>query len=111
EVRQAALKGLEQLGELAEPALRKALKGQPSAEVRLRAEQLLARIAGAVTAPEQLRQLRAGETLEHLGTPEGRALLEALAPGEARAWLEALAQGAPEGRLTQEAKAALGRLR
>src|SRR5262249_16604732 len=81
EVRQAALKGLEQLGELAEPSLRKALRGQPSAEVRLRAEQLLARIAGAFTTPEQLRQLRAVETLEHLGTAEARALLEALAPG------------------------------
>src|SRR5262249_31187350 len=46
EVRQAALKGLEQLGELAAPSLRKALEGKPSAEVRLRAEQLLARIAG-----------------------------------------------------------------
>jgi RNA polymerase sigma factor (sigma-70 family) len=98
EVRQAALKGLEQLGELAEPSLRKALEGKPSAEVRLRAEQLLARIAGAFTSPEQLRQLRAVETLEHLGTAEARALLEALA------------QGAPEGRLTQEAKAALVRL-
>jgi hypothetical protein len=98
EVRQAALKGLEQLGELAEPSLRKALEGQPSAEVRLRSEQLLARIAGAYTTPEQLRQLRAIETLEHLGTAEARALLEALA------------KGAPEGRLTQEAKTALARL-
>jgi WD40 repeat protein len=97
EVRQGALKELEQLGELAAPSLRKALEGKPSAEVRLRAEQLLARIAGAFTTPEQLRQLRAVETLEHLGTAEARALLEALA------------RGAPEGRLTQEAKAALGR--
>jgi RNA polymerase sigma factor (sigma-70 family) len=99
EARQEALKGLERLGELAAPSLRKALQGMPSAEVRLRAEQLLARIAGAFTSPEQLRQLRAVETLEHLGTAEARALLEALA------------QGAPEGRLTQEAKAALERER
>jgi hypothetical protein len=74
------------------------LAGTPSAEVRLRAEQLLARIAGAFTTPEQLRQLRAVESLEHLGTVEARTLLEGLA------------QGTPEGRLTQEAKAALQRM-
>jgi RNA polymerase sigma factor (sigma-70 family) len=44
--REEATRELERLGEAAETALRESLKGRPSAEVRKRAEVLLARLAG-----------------------------------------------------------------
>jgi hypothetical protein len=43
--------------------------------------------------PEQLREIRAIEALGYIATPEAK-----------------LAEGEPEARLTQEAKASLGRL-
>jgi hypothetical protein len=97
-VREKAAQELEQLGDIAEPALRKALAGPPSAEVRRRAGQLLERLGGPVTAPGLLRSLRAVEVLEHIGTPGAREVLESLA------------RGAPGGRLTREARASLERL-
>jgi hypothetical protein len=95
--RQRASKELSKLDHLAEPALRKALSGQPSLEMRRRIQQLLERLASPPSGA-QLRPLRAVEVLEHLGTAEARRLLEMLA------------QGAAEARLTQEAKASLQRL-
>ncbi|HKI30770.1 MAG TPA: WD40 repeat domain-containing protein [Gemmataceae bacterium] len=96
--RQRAADELTTLGDLAEPALRKALAGRPSAELRRQAESLLAKLGGPVTRPEATRALRGVELLEQIGTPE------------ARATLEDLANGAPGARLTREAKAALDRL-
>jgi hypothetical protein len=96
--REKASRELEALDKLVQPALRRALQGHPSPEVRMRVERLLAKLETAVASPEQLRSLRAVEALEHLGTPAARRLLAALA------------QGAPEARLTEEAKASLGRL-
>jgi WD40 repeat protein len=99
--REKATAALEKLGELAEPALVKALQGRPSLEARRRAERLLGRIAeqhGAVPSPERLRVLRAVELLEQAGTPGAKDLLEALAGGTPEVWL------------TREAKAALRRL-
>jgi WD40 repeat protein len=98
EVRQKAAAGLEKLGELAAPALRKAL-ASPSAEVRRKADALLAKLDSLSPSPERLRLLRAVEALEHAGTPEAKALLEALSRGTARA------------RLTREARLSLERLR
>lgn len=89
---------LEKLQDLAGPVLRRQLKKQLSLEVRRRLEQLLEKIDGPVTAPEQLRGLRAIEVLEHIGTPQAREILQSLG------------KGAPEARLTQEAKASLGRV-
>jgi RNA polymerase sigma factor (sigma-70 family) len=97
-VRDKAAKALEQMGDAAEPALRKLLAGRPSADVRRRAEELLAGF-GPAGSPEQLRGARALEVLEHVGTDEAKKLLEELA------------RGAPEARLTREAKAALDRLK
>ncbi len=94
--RDRAAEELAKLDRLAEPALRKALAGQPSLEMRRRVQQLLERLA-AVPSSAQLRLLRAVETLEHIGTPEARQVLEKLAGGAA------------EARLTQEAKASLRR--
>jgi hypothetical protein len=96
-VRKAALRELEKVGADAEPALRRALKGTPSTEVRRRVTGLLERLSG-VPSPE-LRRGRALQVLELVGTPEARRLLESLA------------RGAPEARLTQEAEAALRRWR
>ncbi|HMC63479.1 MAG TPA: hypothetical protein VKI65_00920, partial [Gemmataceae bacterium] len=98
-VRAKAAEEIAKLGELAEPALRKALEKQPSPEVVRSAQKLLDALAGPVTSGDALRAIRAVEVLEHIGTPEGRELLQALA------------KGAPEARLTQEAKASLERLK
>jgi RNA polymerase sigma factor (sigma-70 family) len=98
EVRRRAQSDLEGLGELAEPALRKALAGDPSLEVRQRVERLLDNLSGQVPQAGQLRELRAVELLELTGSSEARQLLQALA------------EGAPEARLTREARSAIRRL-
>jgi WD40 repeat protein len=98
EVRRQAQSELEGLGELAEPALRKALAGDPSLEVRQRVERLLDNLSGQVPQAGQLRELRAVELLELMGSSEARQLLKALA------------EGAPEARLTREARSAIRRL-
>ena len=95
--RQKATEALERLGDLAVPALEKALAGKPALEMRTRIERLL-ETADRMPPPEVLRSLRAVEALEHAGTPE------------ARQRLEALAKGADGARLTREAQAALQRL-
>jgi hypothetical protein len=97
--REAAAKKLAQEKELAVPALRRALAGKPSPEVRRRAEALLAENQGRpVSSPARLRLLRGIEALEEIGTPQARELLAELARGDG----EALP--------THEAKAALERL-
>jgi RNA polymerase sigma factor (sigma-70 family) len=98
-VREKASAGLEELGEAAESALRQALEGSPSAEVRRRVEVLLRKLRKESPGPGRLRELRALEVLEQVGGPEARQVLAALA------------RGAPEARLTRDAKAALDRRR
>lgn len=97
-VREQAVKQLEALAENAAPALRKALAGKPPLEVRRRLQALLERLNGAKLLPETIRQIRAVEALEAIGTSEARRLLDKLAAGS------------PETRLAQEARAAAGRL-
>jgi WD40 repeat protein len=97
-VREQATAELTKLGDLAEPALRQALAGQPSAEVQHRADQILNKLERQVISGERLRTLRALEVLEDIGTPEARQVLAALA------------KGAPESGLTKEAKASVQRL-
>ncbi|HYT88357.1 MAG TPA: hypothetical protein VEL76_06525, partial [Gemmataceae bacterium] len=103
-VREKATRELLRHGEVAEFALRELLAGQPSLEVRRRAEGILAKLEERSIKPppipsgEALRQLRALEILERLGTPTARRILERLA------------QGALEAPLTREARAALRRL-
>jgi RNA polymerase sigma factor (sigma-70 family) len=94
-VRQQAEAELGRLGDAAVEALQAARDGSPSAEVRRRAAALLKRPAATGGA---LRRSRAVAVLEFIDSRESRQLLEALAAGN------------PGGRLTQEAKAALGRL-
>jgi RNA polymerase sigma factor (sigma-70 family) len=98
ETREHASVELRQLGEQAEPALRKALSSKPSLEASRRLRSLLDRVASRTLSPEQLHTLRAIEVLEHLGSPDARQVLQTLA------------EGAPSAMLTREAKAALERL-
>ncbi|MHB1424005.1 MAG: WD40 repeat domain-containing protein [Gemmataceae bacterium] len=97
-VRDKAMEQLRQLGERAEPGLREALTNKPSLEARKRIEELLEGIRALSTSPERLREMRAIEVLEHVGTADAREVLRTLAKGAAHA------------RLTHEAKAALERL-
>jgi WD40 repeat protein len=94
--RDAAARALKELGEQAEPALRQALKGKLALEARRRLERVLAGLY--VPAGGHLRELRAVEVLEQVGS------------AEARQALEVLAGGAPSLRQTREAQAALARL-
>jgi hypothetical protein len=97
-VRQKATWELEELGELAAAALREQLGNNPALEVRQRIEALLRRLEEPLTSPGLVRGLRAVEVLERIGN------------AEARQQLQALAKGAAGHRLTEEARAALGRL-
>ncbi|MCI0742591.1 MAG: sigma-70 family RNA polymerase sigma factor [Gemmataceae bacterium] len=99
EVRQRAAKELDALADLAEPALRKALSGQPTLEARQRLKQLLDKLEGPITSPKLLREFRAVEVLEKIGGAEAKQLLTSLAAGAPDAWL------------TREARLALERLK
>jgi hypothetical protein len=96
-VRQQATAALEEMDSQVEAALRQVLAGKPSLETRKRVERLLAKLEGPPTG-EALRQWRAVQVLELIGTPAARAAL--------RQW----AAGAGGSRLTREARAALDRL-
>lgn len=101
-LRRDASKKLASFGEQAEPALRQALAGKPSLEVRKRLETLLADSEmaghGIVRSPEVLRMLRAIRALEQMGTHEAREVLQTLAAGD------------PAARPSREAKEAVRRL-
>jgi hypothetical protein len=99
EERERASAGLEELGAEAAEALRTALAGKPSAEVRRRAEELLERLKSKRPAPERLRGLRAVQVLAWIGTPEARRALATVAAG------------APDAERTRAAATALIRLK
>jgi RNA polymerase sigma factor (sigma-70 family) len=92
-VRQRAAEELSKFGDIIVPHLQRILEGKPSLETRRRVLQLLDQARD--WTPEGLRDHRAIQVLEHIGTPAARQLLEALAGG------------ATEARRTKEAKAAL----
>lgn len=101
EVRQAATNALEKLGAAAEPALLKLLADKPALEVRQRVDTLLNKLEKQpleLTA-DQLRTLRAIAVLERVDSAAARQLLKELA------------QGDESSLVTQEAAAALARLR
>jgi hypothetical protein len=95
--RDHAYRSLERLGPFAELALREALSGELSVEVRRRVGDLLGKLERGAPGPKELQLLRAVEVLEHLGSP-------------ARALVATLARGADEALLTQEARRALARM-
>jgi WD40 repeat protein len=98
--RQRAFSGLEELGRPAAPLLRRALQtGDCSTEVRRRVGEVLNKLDRIPPPAPELRAVRAVEVLERIGSPEARRLLEALG------------DGATEARQTEEARAALRRLR
>jgi RNA polymerase sigma factor (sigma-70 family) len=107
-VREKVRRELEQLGEECEPALRQALAKSPSLETRRSLEQLLSQMETARKEPfgEELRGLRAAEVLEQIGTPEARQVLEMLTRG--MSWSR---RGTSSSRVTEEAQAALERLK
>jgi hypothetical protein len=86
-VRDRAARELEQLDELAEPAMQAALERGPSLEVRRRIEALMAKWANTASAPERLRGIRAVLVLEMIGSAEARRILETLASGATGATL------------------------
>jgi len=96
--RQQARLALEQLEELAEPALRQVLETKPSLEVRRQVEAILEKLDRTPYSPERVRAARA------------LAVLEQAASEEARKHLQLLAGGAPAAWLTQEARSAAERL-
>jgi RNA polymerase sigma factor (sigma-70 family) len=97
-VREKASRELEALGERAYPVLKQELTGTPTLEVRHRIERLLGRLAYPLKSPDTIRELRAVEVLEHIGTEQAGQVLRALG------------KGAPGSRLTAEARASLERL-
>jgi hypothetical protein len=98
-VREAAERKLRELGERAGSALRESLKAKPSLEKRRRIEALLAQLeASTPLSGELLRELRAVQVLERIGSAKARTVLKRLA------------KGVESARLTREAVAALGRM-
>jgi RNA polymerase sigma factor (sigma-70 family) len=95
--RDAVYHELEALGDKVRPALRKALEGKPPLEQRKRLEALLA-APRTIRQPDLLRQVRAIQVLEMIGSEEAQRVLRLVAGGAA------------EARLTEEARASLQRL-
>jgi WD40 repeat protein len=93
DVREKASQELQKMGELAEPALKKLVAAPAPPEVQQRARELLQKLQSGAMTPDRLRELRAIEALEHMDTPEARALLRELAgnTSAARVRLEAAA--------------------
>ncbi len=98
--REQATADLEKLGEPALPALRAALAAQPGAETRRRLDAVREKVEKTALMPagERLREARALEVLERVGSPATRAILDALT------------KGLPEVTLTRDAKASFERL-
>jgi len=98
-VRQKATDQLLALDNQVQPALEQARMSQPTLEVRQRLDQILGRITAKQMTSETLRNWRAIEVLELIGTLQAKTLLEQMA------------QRAPEALVTREAEAALQRLK
>jgi RNA polymerase sigma factor (sigma-70 family) len=99
ETREMAAKELAKMRHEIEPALRKALDGNPSAETRRRVQEILdIDPSRVVETSERLRVLRAIQVLERIGSKEAAEILRKIAGGAVLA------------RETQEAKEALERL-
>jgi hypothetical protein len=99
-VRERAMRTLRKEGVRAEPEIRRLLKEQPGTDMRARLEQLLHELQRGFSVGEVLRERRATEVLERIGTAEAIEVLKALAGGfeadprtrKARASVERLAR-------------------
>jgi WD40 repeat protein len=98
-VRELASQALKEAGERALPELHRVMKTRITLEARVRIEHIMGAIQGLKAQPEELRQRRAVEVLEHIGGADARRLLEEFAGGSAGA------------ALTEEARAALVRMK
>lgn len=96
--REKAEKALERMGGRSLGAVRRALAGRVSADARPRLERVLERLLQPLTDLEEIRGVRAAETLELIGTPAARNVLKDLAAGDSA------------DRLTREARGSLDRL-
>jgi WD40 repeat protein len=99
ESRRQAESELEGLGDLAEPALRKALEGDLPIVLRRRVERLLDKLV--MPTARQMRDLRAIELLELIGSSNARQVLLSLADGVPATRLTRVARGAVQ-RLTKQ---------
>ncbi len=82
-VREKAMADLLQLDTSVVPFIDKALASMRPLEVQLRLKKIRDQLTSRLLMDEALRQFRAVEVLEHIGTPEARRLLERLARGVA----------------------------
>ena len=98
DIREKAARDLSEIGDGAEPALRRALESKPPLELRRRTEVLLKALDEPAAVGKRLYAQRTVAVLEYAGGTEARQLLERLAAG------------APQARLTQRARVALARL-
>src|SRR5207249_5430233 len=98
-IRETASKELVRVGRVSLPFLRDAVRTTQSLEVSRRANELIRTLDPHQLSGDALQQVRVVELLECIGTTDARRLLNELADG-ARGHL-----------LTEEAKAAVGRLR
>jgi hypothetical protein len=94
---------LKEIGETAEPLLRKALEESPSAEVRVRVRMLLAEMKEHGLAAKKARIVRTLEVLEQIGTAEARGAIEGLAKVKEPDWLRQEAEATLE-RWTRRAR-------
>jgi hypothetical protein len=95
----SASDALEKFGDQIEPALRRLIAAKPAAEVQKRIEPPLRKLLVNPLSGQSLREVRAVEVLEQIGTAEARGILKDLA-GDAE-----------DARLTRNARAALARLK
>lgn len=93
-VRDAANRALAELGEVAMPAMQKALTAGPSLEQRQRLEVLVKTVQTRKLSGGELRIARAIGVLERQGTAEARGVLKHLAAGAAGAQSTTAAQAA-----------------
>jgi uncharacterized protein (TIGR03067 family) len=96
--RDAATKALMELGDQAAALMNEALKGSPSAEMRVRLNIVLETLSRE-PGPEERRRMRAIKVVEIIGTTDAREVLQS--------W----ASGAPDSRYTKAAMDALERLK
>lgn len=96
--RRSAMKALEMLDVMAQKQIQSPLKTSDflPAEALAALRRLVQKMDAPPTNPDRLREVRAIETLEIIGSKQAKALLEKLAAGD-------------DSRLTREAKAALSR--